>query len=231
MRILIIEDEFNIADAVATRLKKENYSVDIISDGQDGLYQAESNIYDLVILDIMLPHIDGFEILKTLREENVTSKIIMLTAKSTIEDKLQGLNNGADDYLTKPFHIDELVARINIQLKGNGTVKKNTIEYSDLSLNTFNLQLTCLTSQKIVELVRKEFQLLEYFFYNSQQVLTKEQIYDKVWGFENEIESNNLEVYLTFIRRKFKAIGSKVNIKAVRGLGYRLEVEDEKTKK
>ena len=117
MRILIIEDEFNLADAISNRLKKEKYLVDIKTNGEDGYFDASTNAYDLIILDVMLPGMNGFEILKKLRAENITSKIIMLTAKSTIEDKLDGLENGANDYLTKPFHMDELVARINIQLK------------------------------------------------------------------------------------------------------------------
>lgn len=134
MRILIIEDEFNLADAIKVRLKKEKYLVDIKIDGSDGYFDATTNVYDLIILDVMLPNMDGFEILKKLREDNIASKIIMLTAKSTIEDKLDGLEHGANDYITKPFHMDELVARINIQLK-NDLTNKNVLEYQDLTLD------------------------------------------------------------------------------------------------
>ena len=227
MRILIIEDEFNLADVVTARLKKEKYIVDICTDGEEGFYKASTDAYDLIVLDVMLPHMNGFDILKKLRKNEINSKVIMLTAKSTLEDKLDGLENGANDYVTKPFHIDELVARINIQLKGSSRIKSDIISYGDLRLNTSNSKLTCTSTNETVELVCKEFQLLEYFFNNPTQILSKDQIYDKVWGIDNEVESNNLEVYLSFIRRKLKALGTKVNIKSVRGLGYKLEVCDE----
>lgn len=227
MRILIIEDEFNLADVISTRLKKEKYIVDICTDGEEGFYKATTDAYDLIVLDVMLSYMNGFDILKKLRKNEINSKVIMLTAKSTLEDKLLGLENGADDYVTKPFHIDELVARINIQLKRSKGVKNDIISYGDLKLNTSNSKLTCISTNETIELVCKEFQLLEYFFNNPTQILSKDQIYDKVWGIDNEVESNNLEVYLSFIRRKLKALGTKVNIKSVRGLGYKLEVCDE----
>lgn len=228
MRILIIEDEFNLADAIKAKLTKEKYMVDIASDGEEGLYKATSDIYDLIILDVMLPGINGFDILKEIREKKVQSKVIMLTAKSMIEDKLNGLQNGANDYVTKPFNIEELLARVNIQLKDPATfINKDIIEYSDLDLDIKKSKLTCKKSNESVDLVRKELQLLEYFMNNPSQVLSKEQIYDKVWGMENEIESNNLEAFLSFIRRKLKAIDSVVNIKAVRGLGYKMEDNNE----
>ncbi len=224
MRILIIEDEYNLADAISTRLKKEKYLIDIKTDGEDGYFDATTNVYDLIVLDVMLPGMNGFEILKKLREENITSKIIMLTAKSSIEDKLGGLENGANDYLTKPFHMDELVARINIQLKSTSS-NKNTLEFQDLVLDLDKSKLTCTKTADSIDLVCKEFQLLEYFMNNPEQILSKMQIYDKVWGIDSDIESNNLEVFLTFLRRKLKAIGSSCNIKAVRNLGYKLEAK------
>ncbi len=228
MRILIIEDEFNLADAIAAKLKKENYQVDICTDGEEGVYNATSNIYDLIILDVMLPGMNGFEILNNIRKEKIKTKVIMLTAKSTLEDKLTGLEHGANDYVTKPFHIEELIARVNIQLKDPAEIKnKNIISYGDIELNIATSRLTCKNTGETVELVCKEFQLLEYFMRNPNQILSKDQIYDKVWGMENEIESNNLEAYLSFIRRKLKAIGTNVNVKSVRGLGYRLEGENE----
>lgn len=224
MRILIIEDEFNLADAIKERLKKEKYLVDIETDGEDGLYSAETGIYDLILLDVMLPHMDGFTILKTLREEGINTKIIMLTARGEINDKLEGFNSGADDYLPKPFHMDELMARISVQLKKSNNIKnKDIITYSDLSLDTSKLTITCTTNNESTNLVFKEFQLLEYFLNNPNRILSKDQIYDKIWGMENEIESNNLEAYLSFIRKKLKAIDSCVSIKAVRNMGYKLE--------
>lgn len=221
MRILIIEDEYNLADAIKTKLTKEKYLVDIVTDGEEGYFQSISGAYDLIILDVMLPSMDGFTILKKLREEKIESKIIMLTAKSTLEDKLEGLENGANDYITKPFHIAELVARVNIQLK-QSFKNKNYIEFKDLKLDLTNSKLTCINSKETIELVCKEFQLLEYFMNNPEQILSKMQLYDKIWGIDTDIESNNLEVYLTFIRRKLKAIGSNCNIKAVRNIGYKM---------
>lgn len=221
MKVLIVEDEYNLADAIKERLEKEKLTVDIVEDGEEGYYYASTNTYDLIILDVMLPNMSGFQILNKLRTDNINSKIIMLTARSTIEDKLNVLENGADDFLTKPFHIDELVARVNIQLKRN--VNKNNISFGDLVLNTTILKVTCTKTNEVVELIKKEFQLLEYFINNPNQVLSKEQIYDRVWGIEKEIESNNLEAYLSFIRKKIRAIESKVVIKSVRGMGHKIE--------
>lgn len=224
MKILIIEDEYNLADAIKERLTKENYLVDISQDGEEGLNEALTGIYDLIILDVMLPRKNGFEILKELKENNIDSKVIMLTAKSMLDDRLQGFDLGADDYLTKPFYVEELLARINVQLKkSNSKETKNILKYKDIELNTKTSKLTCTKTNETVELVCKEFQLLEYFINNKEQVLSKEQIYDRVWGVYNEIESNNLEVYLSFIRKKLKALGSTVNIKSLRGLGYKME--------
>lgn len=226
MRILIVEDEFKIADVIASRLRKENYIVDVFGNGEEGLDNALTNIYDLIILDVMLPKVDGFKILEEIRREKINAKVIMLTAKSMIEDKLTGFNNGANDYLTKPFHIDELVARVNAQLRMNNVqVQKDYVEAGDLRLNIKNTTLTCTTNNESIEVVCKEFMLLEYLMKNQNQVLQKEQLYEKIWGLDNESESNNLEAYLSFIRKKIKIIGSNVQIKAIRGLGYKLEVD------
>ena len=231
MRILIIEDEFNLADVIASRLKKEKYAVDIFCDGEEGLDNALTNIYDLIILDVMLPKINGFEILQEIRKEKIKSKVIMLTAKSLLDDKLNGFDNGANDYVTKPFHIEELVARVNVQLRNTGEQKvKDYIEVGDLRLNLKSTNLLCTTTNESIDIICKEFFLLEYFMQNPENIISKEKLHEKVWGFENDAESNNLEAYLSFIRKKIKIIGSKVQIKAVRGLGYKLEVSDEKIK-
>lgn len=231
MRILIIEDEFNLADVISNRLKKEQYVVDISCDGEEGLDNALTDIYDLIILDVMLPKVNGFEILKEIRKNNVKAKVIMLTAKSMLEDKLTGFENGANDYLSKPFHIDELVARVNVWLRNTDIpISKDYIEAGDLILNIKTTTLSCKTTNDSIEVICKEFLLLEYFMQNKNQVVSKDQIYDKVWGIDNEIESNNLEAYLSFIRKKLKLIGTNVNIKSTRGLGYKMEYEDEKVK-
>ena len=229
MRILIIEDEFNLADVIAARLKEEKYSVDISLDGEEGLYNALTDIYNLIILDVMLPKKNGFEILKEIRDNNVSAKVIMLTAKSELDDKLNGFVNGADDYLTKPFHIEELVARVNVQLRKKSLKDDNSVSFGDIKLNLKNSNLSCIKTNENIDVGLKELLLLEYFMQNAGIIISKEQIYDKIWGMDNEIESNNLEVYLSFIRKKLKIIGSKVNIKAVRGMGYKLEVDNEKS--
>lgn len=231
MRILIVEDEYSLANVIKDKLIKEKYLVDIANDGENGLYNALMGIYDLIILDVMLPKINGFDILKKLRQENITSKIIMLTAKSEIDDKLEGLTQGADDYMTKPFHLSELVARINIQLrKEYNHANDKSLSFNDIKLDIANSKLICTHTNEEVDMICKELQLLEYLINNKQNIVSKDQIIDKVWGIDNEAQSNNVEAYISFIRRKLKAIGSSTMIKAIRGLGYRLEVQDEETK-
>lgn len=223
MKILIIEDEFNLADAIKSILKSKNYLVEIKTDGCEGLYEALTGVYDLIILDVMLPKKDGFEILKELRKEKISSKIIMLTAKTTIEDKMTGFQNGADDYLTKPFHMDELMARVNIQLKNKTTLEEDILTFKDLSLNIKEMKLTNRDNNKSINVIGKEFQLLELFLSNSNQVLSKEQVFNKIWGYDSESEMNSLEAYISFLRKKLKVIQSKTTIKAIRGIGYKLE--------
>lgn len=229
MRILIVEDEISLAELVANRLKKEKYTVDISNDGEEGLYNALMDIYDLILLDIMLPNVDGIEILKEIKKNNIKSKVIMLTAKSELEDKLLGFSIGANDYIPKPFHIDELVARVNAQLRID-KVKDNTIEFGDLILDLSTSDIINKNNNEKINIINKEFQLLEYFMNNPNQVLSKEMIYDKVWGLDNDSVSNNLEAYLSFIRKKLKLINSNVNIKSLRNLGYKMEYNDETIK-
>ena len=229
MRILIVEDEESLAELVANRLKKEKYIVDISLDGEEGLYNALEDLYDLIILDIMLPGINGIEILKEIRKNNIKAKVIMLTAKSELEDKLLGFNEGANDYIPKPFHIDEVVARVNAQLRIE-KVKDNTLEFGDLILDLKTSDIINKNNNEKINIINKEFQLLEYFMNNPNQVLSKEMIYDKVWGIDNDSISNNLEAYLSFIRKKLKLINSNVQIKALRNLGYKMEYKDERIK-
>ena len=228
MNILIIEDEKMLADVIRVSLENNNYQVEIEGNGEEGYYKALSDTYDLIILDVMLPDMDGFTILKKLREDKINTKIIMLTAKSTLDDKLEGLENGANDYITKPFHIEELIARVNIQLKGSSSkTNKDILSYEDIELNLKTSYLSCINNNNKVLLVNKELLLLEYLIVNKDLILSKDQIYNKIWGLDSKIESNNLEVYLSFIRKKLKAIDSKVNIKSLRNMGYKLEYKDE----
>ena len=226
MRILIVEDEYSLAELVSNRLKKEKYSVDVSLDGEDGLYNALLDIYDLIILDIMLPHVNGIEILREIKRNGVKSKVIMLTAKTELEDKLLGFSEGANDYVPKPFHIDELVARVNAQLRIKSNADNN-LEFGDISLDLKTCNLINKNTLEKINIINKELQLLEYFLNNPNQILSKEMIYDKVWGIDNDSISNNLEAYLSFIRKKLKLIDSKVAIKAVRNLGYKMEYNDE----
>lgn len=214
MRILIVEDEFKLADILSSRLKKEKYAVDIVCDGEDGLASIMTNIYDLIILDIMLPKMNGFDILNQIRKEGIESKVIILTAKNLLEDKLTGFEGGANDYLTKPFHIEELIARVNVWLRNKNGVKiKDYLEVGDLKLNIKTTNLLCTTTNDSIDIVCKEFLLLEYFMQNPEQIISREKLYEKVWGFESDAESNNLEAYLSFVRKKIKIIGSKMQIK------------------
>ena len=231
MKILIIEDEYNLADAISTMLKKEKYSVRIEVDGLKGLEEALTDMYDLIILDVMLPHKNGFEILKELNKEKINSKVLMLTAKNTIEDKLTGFNNGAIDYLTKPFHMEELLARVNIQLRKNNNISNDNIVLGDISLNIKSMELSNIDLEHKVKIIGKEFQLLELFMDNPNVVMEKEQVFLKIWGYDSESDINTLEAYISFIRKKLKLVKSKINLKAIRNMGYILEVEDEKTKK
>lgn len=229
MRILIVEDEQALAELVSNRLKKEKYIVDVSFDGEEGLYNALLDIYDLILLDIMLPNVSGLEILKEIKNNNIKSKVIMLTAKSELEDKLLGFSQGANDYVAKPFHIDELVARVNAQLRIE-KVANNMLEFGDLILDLKTSTIINKNTNEKINIINKEFQLLEYFMNNPNQILSKDTIYDKVWGLENDSISNNLEAYLSFIRKKIKLIESNVSIKSVRGLGYKMEYKDEGTK-
>ena len=226
MRILLVEDEHSLADLVADRLKKERYVVDVSYDGEDGLYNALTGIYDLILLDVMLPKKDGFEILREIRSEGITSKVIMLTARGELDDKLKGFSEGANDYVPKPFHIDELIARVSAQLRTEKTVK-DSLEMGNTLLDFKAPAIVNKETGESIKINNKEFQLLEYFMMNPNQVLSKDQIFDRIWGMDNDSISNNLEAYISFVRKKLKALDSDVTVKAVRNMGYKIEkIED-----
>ena len=228
MKILIIEDEFNLADAIASMLSSEKYDVDIRTDGKRGLEDALTNVYDLIILDVMLPYLNGFEVLKELKKEDISAKVLMLTAKNTIDDKMEGFNNGADDYLTKPFHMEELLARVNIQLRKNKYASVGTIKLGDIELGINSMELVNTSNNSKVKIIGKEFKLLELLMNHPNQVLSKEQIFVKIWGYDTDCDINTLEAYVSFIRKKLKLINSNIKLKAIRNLGYILEVQNEK---
>lgn len=227
MNVLIIEDEYNLADAIRSSLERESYQAEIETRGDTGLDKALSGTFDLVILDVMLPGMNGFDILREIRNSDVETKIIMLTARGELEDKLNGLRGGADDYLTKPFHMAELLARVDIQLKKASNAQDNKLKAADLELDMKTGSIYSSVSGTSLPVTGKEYALLEHFLRNPTQILSKEQLYTKVWGWDNTIESNNLEAYLSFIRKKLRLLKSRVTIKSVRGVGYRLEIADE----
>ena len=226
MKILIIEDEYSLADAISETLKKENFMTNIITDGEEGENEALTGVYDLILLDIMLPNKDGFKILDSLQKAKIETPVIILTAKSEIYDKLNGLENGADDYITKPFHIKELVARIKVVLKRKTDVKDlSIIQYEDLSLNLRNGKISCQNNE--ITINGKELELLEILMINKNQAVSREILADKIWGYNSDAEYNNVEVYISFLRKKLKLLKSKVEIKTVRGIGYILEVQND----
>lgn len=222
MRILIIEDEKSLAEVLAAAFKKENYIADTCYDGETGYLSAITGIYDAIILDVMLPKMNGYEVLHKLRSEKITSPILMLTAKSELDDKIRGLDTGADDYLTKPFEMKELFARIRAITRRQGEVKSSVLTFEDFELHLNQCSITNKETLRSVQLGGKEFQLMELFMRNQNQIITREQIAEKIWGYDNNAEYNNVEVYISFTRRKMNFIGTKCRIKAIRGIGYQL---------
>lgn len=223
MRILVIEDERHLAEALVHLLKKQNYMADCDFDGESGLDDALSGIYDVIVLDIMLPKLNGYEVLHELRKDGVETPVIMLTAKGTISDKVKGLDCGADDYLTKPFDTEELLARIRALGRRRGEITENNavISYGSLSLNTNTMEMS--SPKGSIQLTLKEKELMEYLILRKDMISQKEQIIEKLWGFDSDAGDNHVEVYVSFLRKKLKFIHSDVTISAVRGVGYVLK--------
>lgn len=221
MRILLVEDEPGLCTALGALLAKQNYTVDTAMDGISALNKALTGIYDGIILDIMLPRLDGLQIVSSLRQAQQNVPILLLSARAEIEDKIQGLDAGANDYMTKPFSSEELLARVRAMTRSSGKVASPTLSYQDISLHLKSGYLACGSQQ--VQLGAKEFMIMELFLRNPEQILTKEQLTHKVWGPHNQSEYNNVEVYISFIRKKIAAVRSSVQIRTIRGLGYKLE--------
>ena len=225
MRILIVEDEVQLSEALGAILEKNNYIVDRVFDGESGLDYILSDIYDGVILDIMLPKLNGIEVLKKARKERISTPIILLTAKGEVEDRIIVLDCGADDYLPKPFYVEELMARIRALTRRKGEVQSdNLLSYGDITLNIGNLELG--SKENSIKLTAKESGLLELLINRKDMISNKDDIISKLWGYESEAEHNNVEVYVSFLRRKLSYLKSKVAIKAIRNLGYILEYKD-----
>lgn len=220
MKILLVDDEKQLTDALSVILKKNNYSVDCAYNGEDGLDLAMSGIYDLVVLDIMMPKIDGITVLKTLRQNKINTPILMLSAKSEISDKIDGLNFGADDYITKPFITDELLARIRALLRRKEKFTGDVLSFGDISLDRDTFELV--RDKKKIALGKKEFQILEMLILNEGKSIDKEKFIEKIWGYDTDAEYNTIEVYVSFLRKKLTAVGAKTEIKSIRGIGYTL---------
>ena len=223
MRILLVEDEKGISSAICQVLKKGNFSVDPVYTGTDGLDYALSGIYDAIVLDVMLPGMDGFSVLKRLRAEGVKTPVCMLTARSGLEDRVHGLESGADYYLPKPFQMQELTACLRAITRRKEDMPVMELAFGDIALNQQEARLVCKTTGQSVKLGAKEYQLLELFLRNPRQILPRETLFDRVWGYESEADYSNLEVYLSFVRKKLSFVGSTLKIQASRGIGYGLE--------
>ena len=228
MRILLAEDEKRMASALVAILKQEKYDVDHVSDGEGALAALESGVYDMAVLDVMMPLMNGFDVARNARGKGIRIPILMLTARSQTDDKVTGLDSGADDYLTKPFSTPELLARLRALGRRNtgAGLQDGQLRYGDLALNVASATLSCNGTGQSIRLGEKELKILEYMLSNQGQILTREQLAVKIWGFDSESEYNNVEVYMSFTRKKMAFIGSHVELKAVRGLGYELREKD-----
>lgn len=222
MKLLLVEDEKQLSEALQQILIKNKYSVDAVYNGDEGLDYALTGVYNVIILDIMLPKLNGIEILKMIRKRKISTPVILLTAKGSVEDRILGLDSGADDYLPKPFSPDELLARLRALTRRNGDfINENILEFSDIKLNlsTYDMEV----NDNSITLTQKEFEILKYFMQRPKLVVSKDDLITKLWGFDSDIEHNNIEVYISFLRKKLAYVESNVKITTIRRVGYRLE--------
>ena len=224
MRILLAEDEKSMSKALVALLTKNNYSVDAVYDGEEALSYILTGDYDCAILDVMMPKMNGFEVLKEVRAKQMTLPVMMLTAKSQIDDKVEGLDLGANDYLTKPFESRELLARLRAITRAITPVADNTLKYGNVTLNRANFELS--TDTGSVKLAAKEFQMMEYLMANPGVLISTEKFMDKVWGLDFDGDINIVWTNLSYLRKKLTQIGANVKIKATRNAGYSLEIEE-----
>ncbi|CEN25571.1 response regulator transcription factor [Paraclostridium sordellii] len=220
MRILVVEDNTVLADTIKEELSRNvNLDVEVLNNGEDALYDIERSIYDIIILDIMLPDLSGIEILRIIRNKGIKTPVIILTAKEELDDKVGAFSIGANDYVTKPFYMEELVARVYAVLRTTGSISnENILEFKDLKMN-LDSRTVCIGNQEI-ELYKKQFDILEYFLMNKKQVLLKEQIYDRLWGIDCDIPIEIVEVHISGLRKKLLSSGYNKYIKTKRGIGY-----------
>lgn len=227
MRVLIVEDSASLAEALTAVLKREKYTVETARDGEEGVAYAETGVYDVIIMDVMMPKMNGVEAVRELRAKKIATPVIMLTALGEESDKVRGLDSGADDYLTKPFSMAELLARIRALTRRKGEIiPDGGLSYMGVNLNFYTFMMT--KGDKQVKLSKKEAEIMRYFFEQPSFVAQRDQLINKVWGFDSEFESNNLEVFVSFLRKKLKFLDAPFTIAPVRGVGYRLNENDKK---
>ncbi len=227
MQILIVEDDVRLARALAHILEENGYGTDVVHNGADGLTYGQSDIYDVIILDVMLPKMDGFTVVAELRRANVSTPVLLLTARDAVPDKITGLDSGADDYMTKPFAPAELLAHLRALTRRQGEVQFEKISAGDLTLNLESYDLSC--ADKSIHLSFKEFSLAKVLMSNPGQVVSKETLIERVWGIESTAEDNNVEAYVSFLRKKIRFLGSEASIETLRKAGYRLVTDGSKT--
>ncbi|MCH5159991.1 MAG: response regulator transcription factor [Clostridiales bacterium] len=224
MKILVADDEVKLADALGELFRRNKFITDVVYEGEDAYFYAKNGDYDVIILDVMMPKMDGFEVVSRLRQNKINTPVLMLTALDEVSSRVKGLDCGADDYLTKPFASEELLARVRALMRRQSEFVFDELKFHDLTLNTSNYTLSC--GQKVVSLGAKEYEIMRLLLANPIQVISKDAIISKVWGLDSDITENNVEAYMSFLRKKLFFIGSKVNISSKRMLGYFLEKED-----
>lgn len=222
MNVLVVEDERNLADAIVKILEDEGYNAEATYDGKAGLTCAKSGLYNAIVLDVMLPGMSGYDVVNKMRHAGVSTPVLMLTARTSTEDKVRGLDSGADDYMTKPFEAPELLARLRALTRRRGDVLIDEIKFADIKLDLNTHDLSC--GEKSVHLSGKEFEVLSILMGSSSRVVSKQDLLTRVWGTDGEASENSVEAYVSFIRKKLSHIGSKVQVTTLRMLGYRLEV-------
>ncbi|MFX3619446.1 MAG: response regulator transcription factor [Sporolactobacillus sp.] len=224
MRLLAVEDNASLLTEIV-RLLSEDYTVDSAEDGNDALYLAEQNIYDVLVLDVMLPGMDGFEITRQLRDKGISTPVIFLTARDAVTDRVKGLNIGGDDYIVKPFQEQELKARVAAILRRSSPMSLNqTLCYKGIVIENKRHQV--MINNEVLALTSKQYELLEFLIQNEEQILTREQIFDRIWGFDSDTTAGIVEVYIHQLRRKLKKYGYDTDIRTVRGIGYMLSANE-----
>ncbi|AUC25018.1 response regulator transcription factor [Streptococcus uberis] len=223
IKLLLVEDDLSLSNSIFDFLD-DFADVMQVFDGEEGLYEAESGVYDLILLDLMLPEKNGFQVLKELREKDIKTPVLIMTAKETIDDKGHGFELGADDYLTKPFYLEELKMRIQALLKRSGKFNNNLIRYGNIQVDTDRNMVT--VNQENIELLGKEYELLIYFLQNQNVILPKSQIFDRIWGFDSDTTISVVEVYISKIRKKLKSTDFATNLQTLRSVGYILKSND-----